>query len=227
LGDSPGVVDAQAFAILAQLYWNMPGSTLEAAIREQKPLVDYLARIKSEFWPDWADQLRRTTARPSPPIQSQACKKDLAQEDIMNSNYIPDYQRPRQRESSPFPRQQVNPQQVLPTVQSNYQEYHSPPPAPPVYNTPTQMANQQQQQQQQMQQQQMQQQQMQQQQQQQLQQEQQIIQQQQQAQAMQQRQSVHAQRTNKLGSEHVWGNEIYNINQQKMVNELLSVIVPF
>jgi len=59
MGDRPGALDAEAFAILAQIYWNMPGTSLELKMKSEHPsLVSYLERMKGQFWPDWLDQLR-------------------------------------------------------------------------------------------------------------------------------------------------------------------------
>jgi hypothetical protein len=61
LGETPGVVDACAFSILTQIVWNMPNSPLEAAIKQHKPLMDYVFRMREEFWPDWKELVLKSS----------------------------------------------------------------------------------------------------------------------------------------------------------------------
>ncbi|ODM93757.1 hypothetical protein Ocin01_12925 [Orchesella cincta] len=53
MGQSPGIVDCHAFAILAQLMWNVPDSPFESQIRRYSNLVEYVARMRDNYWPDW------------------------------------------------------------------------------------------------------------------------------------------------------------------------------
>ncbi|CAL8144235.1 unnamed protein product [Orchesella dallaii] len=53
MGPNPGIVDCHAFAILSQLMWNMPDSPFETQIRRYSNLVDFVRRMRDNYWPDW------------------------------------------------------------------------------------------------------------------------------------------------------------------------------
>lgn len=58
MGNSPGEVDCNAFSLLSQMIWNMPGSPFEEAIRNHKVLMDFAIRMREKFWPDWEELIQ-------------------------------------------------------------------------------------------------------------------------------------------------------------------------
>ncbi|CAG7786608.1 unnamed protein product [Allacma fusca] len=58
LGESPGEVDCAAFAMLSQMIWNMPGSPFEPGVKQYRNLIDFVLRMRDNFWPDWQSLLQ-------------------------------------------------------------------------------------------------------------------------------------------------------------------------
>jgi len=59
LGERPGEIDCNAFAMLSQMNWNMPGSPFEAELKKYENLVNFVFRVRDTFWPDWAELLHK------------------------------------------------------------------------------------------------------------------------------------------------------------------------
>lgn len=53
-GEKPCELDCTAFAMLAQMIWNMDGSPYERVIKDKhKNLVEFCWRMRTTYWPDW------------------------------------------------------------------------------------------------------------------------------------------------------------------------------
>jgi len=91
-GDEPNKLDATAFAYLSQ-FWYAPGeSDLKTFIQEEcANLVTYLDRVKTRYWSDWDEKLRkpappREKTRKSTKDESQAVVAAPAEQENANEN---------------------------------------------------------------------------------------------------------------------------------------------
>jgi len=74
LGDSPGEVDCRAFSILAQMVWNMPSSPFETSVKQIKPLMDYVIRVRETFYPDWEQLIMQSPGQANNDAEENADK---------------------------------------------------------------------------------------------------------------------------------------------------------
>jgi len=79
-GDKPNKLDATAFAHLSQFLYIPTENELKTYIKEECPnLVNYMERMKTQYWSDWEEQCRK----PTPPRRSK--KEELSSEKVIEN----------------------------------------------------------------------------------------------------------------------------------------------